>query len=213
MDYKQQLADSRWLKKKNEILERDNYTCQHCGRTSNLNVHHLSYEKGKLAWEYPNEKLITLCNFCHEKTHIKQNQFYTDVQRGEWYYTYHGDFMTCAIVVEIDYLTKTIYLFGTNQGSWGSGWLYCVSFKDFSSWCELDLFALDEEDMCYANDHYFLWGFSLAYQDLKNGSVSVYGYLKDDMVKCVAEHYFSVYVQKNDFLSDYFDMEGIDYGK
>ena len=26
--YKEQLTDGRWLRKKNEILERDNYTCQ-----------------------------------------------------------------------------------------------------------------------------------------------------------------------------------------
>lgn len=41
--YKEQLTDGRWLRKKNEILERDNYTCQRCGATSNLQVHHKEY--------------------------------------------------------------------------------------------------------------------------------------------------------------------------
>lgn len=211
MNYKEQLADSRWLRKKNEILERDNYTCQHCGRTSNLNVHHLSYEKGKLAWDYPNEKLITLCVDCHEKIHREQNEKFSPVKRGDWYYTTHGDFMTCAIVIEVDFLTKTIYFFGTNQGAWGSGSIFCVNFKDFHEWSELDLFALDENDECYAEYDYFLWGMAQAYLDLKKHSVNIFGDCKKDMIEYIAEHYFTIYVQKNEFLSDYFDKEGINY--
>jgi len=37
-----------------------------------LHVHHQYYQVGKLAWEYPNDALITLCWICHEKLH--QNQ-------------------------------------------------------------------------------------------------------------------------------------------
>jgi len=35
----------------------------------NLHVHHKYYQIGKLAWEYPNEALETLCWHCHEKLH------------------------------------------------------------------------------------------------------------------------------------------------
>ncbi|HOZ15658.1 MAG TPA: HNH endonuclease [Tenuifilaceae bacterium] len=34
-----------------------------------LNVHHLVYRDNKLAWEYPDDDLITLCWKCHEKLH------------------------------------------------------------------------------------------------------------------------------------------------
>ena len=67
MNYKEQLADSRWLQKKAEILIRDNYTCQKCGAKSHLNVHHKHYESGKLAWEYPNDT-----HFAFTLTKIKE---------------------------------------------------------------------------------------------------------------------------------------------
>lgn len=35
----------------------------------NLHVHHKYYRKGLLAWEYPDEALITLCWDCHEALH------------------------------------------------------------------------------------------------------------------------------------------------
>lgn len=54
-------------KKKTEILQRDNFTCQHCGRKDRtLHVHHLLYNKDAKPWEYDNKNLITLCDVCHE---------------------------------------------------------------------------------------------------------------------------------------------------
>lgn len=34
-----------------------------------LHVHHQYYQFGKMAWDYPEEALITLCWICHENTH------------------------------------------------------------------------------------------------------------------------------------------------
>jgi hypothetical protein len=50
-----------------EILQRDEFTCQHCGddRTT-LNVHHRYYLPGHNPWEYPASALLTLCQPCHE---------------------------------------------------------------------------------------------------------------------------------------------------
>lgn len=112
MEYKQQLADSRWLKKKNEILERDNYTCLHCGRTSNLNVHHLSYEKGKLAWDYPNEKLITLCKSCHSMYHGTTKPYF-----GEVYSLEHSDYSDYMICYGYSNEKNRVYLMGFDSGS------------------------------------------------------------------------------------------------
>ena len=67
MDYSEKLRDPRWQKKRLEILERDEWTCQNCfDSESTLVVHHKKYIKGKEPWDYPNELLITLCENCHE---------------------------------------------------------------------------------------------------------------------------------------------------
>jgi 5-methylcytosine-specific restriction endonuclease McrA len=36
-----------------------------------LQVHHKKYINGKRLWEYENDDLITLCNDCHNETHMK----------------------------------------------------------------------------------------------------------------------------------------------
>lgn len=61
------LKDPRWQKKRLEIMQRDNFTCQHCGNTDkSLQVHHLWYSPLKKPWEYDNSAFITLCEHCHE---------------------------------------------------------------------------------------------------------------------------------------------------
>ena len=67
--YKDQLKDKRWKKLANKIRKRDNYTCQKCGSHEHLQVHHKKYIKNRLAWEYDEENLITLCSECHKKVH------------------------------------------------------------------------------------------------------------------------------------------------
>ena len=69
LTYQQQLEDERWKKKRLKVLKRDGFNCIICHSNKNLNVHHLVYKEGKMAWEYPNELLITLCEDCHKKVH------------------------------------------------------------------------------------------------------------------------------------------------
>ena len=64
-----QLQRPEWKAKRLEILERDGNKCVKCGETKRLHVHHLSYTKGRDAWEYPNDNLVTLCNGCHLAEH------------------------------------------------------------------------------------------------------------------------------------------------
>ena len=76
MLYKEQLRNPLWQKKKAKILERDNYTCQNkkCNSTTkNLQVHHLDYLPSILAWEYPDDMLLTLCEDCHDKEKGREN--------------------------------------------------------------------------------------------------------------------------------------------
>ena len=129
LNYKEQLADSRWLQKKTEILVRDNYTCQKCGAQSHLNVHHLSYEKGKLAWEYPNEQLITLCEQCHSKEHKTTRPYI-----GEVYSHEHSDYFDYMICYGINKEKKEVYLLGVDSGgSMTSPHFECVPFGVFCS--------------------------------------------------------------------------------
>lgn len=68
MNYKEQLRNPNWQKKRLMIMERDNFTCRYCGsKDKTLNVHHFYYLDGKAVWNYPDSALITLCEDCHEK--------------------------------------------------------------------------------------------------------------------------------------------------
>jgi 5-methylcytosine-specific restriction protein A len=69
MEYSDQLKDERWLRKRLKILIRDKHSCQLCGYIgSKVNVHHKKYTG--MAWEAPDEDLITLCKDCHKKLHL-----------------------------------------------------------------------------------------------------------------------------------------------
>lgn len=71
MDYNEQLQTEEWAKKRDYILNRDNYTCYLCGYHGlKLNVHHIEYLPNKLAWEYPDEMFFTVCYDCHRKIHM-----------------------------------------------------------------------------------------------------------------------------------------------
>lgn len=64
MTYSEKLKDPRWQKKRLLVLERDNWTCRHCGdKSTELQVHHLKYNGN--PWDAKSEDLITVCKVCH----------------------------------------------------------------------------------------------------------------------------------------------------
>ncbi len=68
--YYEQLKDPRWQRKRLEILNRDNFTCQNCGDNDReLHVHHCKY--GKTPLDIDDEFLITYCFECH--SYIEQH--------------------------------------------------------------------------------------------------------------------------------------------
>lgn len=77
--YNELLFRQEWKDKRQQILIRDNYTCQFCGNTdkSKLHVHHRQYHFIERLdtfcnpWEYPDECLITICTNCHTRGHAK----------------------------------------------------------------------------------------------------------------------------------------------
>lgn len=76
-DYQELLKDPKWISKRNQILSRDNNTCQFCGcQDRYMQVHHKRYIKGNKPWEYEDKDLITLCNRCHEYITDEKNSLY-----------------------------------------------------------------------------------------------------------------------------------------
>lgn len=59
--------------------------------TKGLHIHHKYYQIGKLAWEYPNEALVTYCWECHEELH-KNNSIEVLDAEGK----YVGDKLLCT---------------------------------------------------------------------------------------------------------------------
>lgn len=68
-NYREKLTDSRWQRKRLEIMSRDCFECQKCHVKDHgmLSVHHRHYIPGREPWDYPGELLITLCDTCHKK--------------------------------------------------------------------------------------------------------------------------------------------------
>jgi hypothetical protein len=72
LSYKEQLIHPLWIKKSEEIKERDDHKCRICGDSLHwLNVHHLCYLPDLLLWEYDDELMITTCRIHHEILNIE----------------------------------------------------------------------------------------------------------------------------------------------
>lgn len=62
----------QWQRKRTEIMQDANFTCQECGDSSTtLNVHHRCYIKGRKPWEYENHCLVCLCEPCHQSIELR----------------------------------------------------------------------------------------------------------------------------------------------
>lgn len=75
-NYAAKLRDPRWQKKRLEIFERDNWTCQNCGdKKQTLVVHHKMYLPGLEPWEYPSKYLTTFCSDCHPVKYMQPEDY------------------------------------------------------------------------------------------------------------------------------------------
>lgn len=64
--YSEKLRDPKWQKKRLEILERDNFSCQVCkDDKTELHIHHKKYGYEN-PWENESDDLITCCKYCHK---------------------------------------------------------------------------------------------------------------------------------------------------
>lgn len=87
MNYEDQLKTSAWMERKYDILHRDNFVCNICLKDNyeeQLEVHHIAYFKdGRMAWEYPDYMLVTLCREHHQAEHDNNNIYKPD-KIQEW---------------------------------------------------------------------------------------------------------------------------------
>lgn len=71
-DYELYLASPKWAEKRRQVLERDGYACQKCGKTKViLQVHHRTYER---IFNEDLDDLVTWCKSCHKKHHFKKTK-------------------------------------------------------------------------------------------------------------------------------------------
>lgn len=75
--YAEKLKDQRWEDKRIHILRRDGNCCKLCGSCENLHVHHILYEEDTDPWDYDENYLLTVCEFCHNRIHsqLQQNSY------------------------------------------------------------------------------------------------------------------------------------------
>jgi len=64
--YHRYLRSSHWEQIRTSALQRAGFVCDLCGTTSDLEVHHLTYDN--IGHELP-EDLVVLCHDCHRKEH------------------------------------------------------------------------------------------------------------------------------------------------
>ena len=63
MEYKEQIKLPQWQRRRLEILQRDDFTCQICGcKDKTLHVHHLRHVPGREIHEYEDWELIPFAN-------------------------------------------------------------------------------------------------------------------------------------------------------
>jgi len=72
LTYDELLNTLDWEIRRYQIFKRDNMKCQGCGTLHDIVVHHIKYIKGLLPWEYKDDDLLTLCEYCHAKVHGKK---------------------------------------------------------------------------------------------------------------------------------------------
>ncbi len=56
-----------------QILERDGWKCQHCGRRDQLQIHHL-LRRSQMGPD-TEDNLMTVCSHCHRQLHLDGTDF------------------------------------------------------------------------------------------------------------------------------------------
>ena len=76
--YKTYIRSEAWRKKRQEVFALKGEWCDDCGTSSNLHVHHLTYDN---LFNEKMEDLQVLCKSCHEKEHGRSFSDYSKKKR------------------------------------------------------------------------------------------------------------------------------------
>jgi len=68
-EYSEFINHPLWRKKREDVFRFYGKKCSKCGSTKFPHVHHKTYARGKMPWEYPIENFIVLCERCHKASH------------------------------------------------------------------------------------------------------------------------------------------------
>jgi hypothetical protein len=97
--YSEKLRDPRWQRKRLEILERDNFTCQLCSNDKmELHIHHIEYNEN--PWDSHEDNLITYCKVCHK-----------NIEKSK-----KSDFRIIKALHEYPYIIYDVLAYGYNPG-------------------------------------------------------------------------------------------------
>lgn len=64
-EYREYLKHPLWIKRRDAVLGSRKRQCERCSEYRHLEVHHKTYSRGKMPWEYPDENFEILCEKCH----------------------------------------------------------------------------------------------------------------------------------------------------
>ena len=68
MTYSEKLQDPRWQRRRLDVLNLRNWTCEDCASTDKpIQVHHYHYIRGRDPWQYRDDELRVCCRDCHEE--------------------------------------------------------------------------------------------------------------------------------------------------
>jgi hypothetical protein len=87
LSYAERLKDPRWQRRRLEILQRSDFTCERCDAVDRtLHVHHKLYRKGAMPWDYADHELEALCESCHSADHkwrtlLDEAALHCDIER------------------------------------------------------------------------------------------------------------------------------------
>jgi len=158
MSYLEQLKNPIWQRKRLEIMQRDNFTCQRClSKDKTLNVHHITYAKNKKAWEYSDSNYITFCEDCHKLEHDINGCFNVSFIRFTDKCIRENDLMSCY-----DYIQEMGTSFkeyfkdykSTRDTYLKDDVLMFDAIKKFTTFVFCNFYIDDENEIIYI-DHFF----------------------------------------------------------
>ena len=118
MQYSKQLRTPEWKAKRLLIISRDASTCKSCGLpTDTPQVHHLYYLKNKMAWEYPDEALITLCSRCHKELHETDSK--RKKEPNDFFMIFTSNINTLLTIRSVVTLKTLLYLYTISEYNTG----------------------------------------------------------------------------------------------